>query len=212
MNMKSALTPNLGFATPIDGIRPLLERPNSMAWSQWLRLGALDETRWVTGQPAMWSSKVGRVRVDGVGEGFGGRAYCHWVQRPEHQPYQVEVMVRLTDESGAAGIIFGSDGGDTHYGFYPSNSQLRLTRFEGPSVYDWTILDQVRSSHYRKGDWNHLRVVHRPDTIDCYPQRCSGDSIQRSGFSQRAGGHHEISSNRSRIHVVQGARGWIFGI
>ncbi len=168
MNMKSTLTPNLGFATPIDGIRPLLERPNSMAWSQWLRLGALDETRWVTGQPAMWSSKVGRVRVDGVGEGFGGRAYCHWVQRPEHQPYQVEVMVRLTDESGAAGIIFGSDGGDTHYGFYPSNSQLRLTRFEGPSVYDWTILDQVRSSHYRKGDWNHLRVVHRPDTIDCY--------------------------------------------
>ena len=168
MNMKSTLTPNLGFATPIDGIRPLLERPNSMAWSQWLRLGALDETRWVTDQPAMWSSKVGRVKVDGVGEGFGGRAYCHWVQRPEHQPYQVEVMVRLTDESGAAGIIFGSDGRDTHYGFYPSNSQLRLTRFEGSSVYDWTILDQVRSSHYRKGDWNHLRVVHRSDTINCY--------------------------------------------
>ena len=46
------------------------ERPNSMAWSQWLRLGALDETRWVTDQPAMWSSKVGRVRVDGVGRGL----------------------------------------------------------------------------------------------------------------------------------------------
>ena len=35
--------------------------------------------------------------------------------------------MRLGDESGAAGLIFHADGGDTHYGFYPSNGELRLT-------------------------------------------------------------------------------------
>ena len=57
--------------------------------------------------------------------------------------FEISTTVRLDDESGAAGIAFCSDGGDKHYGFYPSGGKLRLTRFDGPDVYSWTILADV---------------------------------------------------------------------
>ncbi|MEM7601503.1 MAG: tetratricopeptide repeat protein, partial [Verrucomicrobiota bacterium] len=69
-----------------------------------------------------------------------------------------EVYVRLDDESGAAGLAFSCDGGDRHYGFYPSGGQIRLTRFEGPDVYSWAILEQLEAPSYRDGDWNKLRI------------------------------------------------------
>jgi hypothetical protein len=49
---------------------------------------------------------------------------------------------------GAAGLVFGSDGEHRHYGFYPSAGQMRLTRFEGPNVFLWTVLKQ----------FNHLLI------------------------------------------------------
>ena len=52
----------------------------------------------------------------------------------------------------------GSDEGEVHYGFYPSGGQMRLTRFEGPDVYSWTILEQLPTEAYRPGEWNHLRI------------------------------------------------------
>ena len=64
----------------------------------------------------------------------------------------------MGDESGAAGLAFESDGGDVHYGFYPSSGQIRLTRFDGADVYSWNVLKQIPTKAYRPGDWNHLRV------------------------------------------------------
>ena len=62
-------------------------------------------------------------------------------QMPVHEvPHELEVEVKLEDESGAAGLVFHGDGKDAHYGFYPTNGALRLTRFEGPNVFSWTIL------------------------------------------------------------------------
>ncbi len=168
LNMKSTLTPNLGFATPINALKPLLQRPNSMTMNKWLRLGELDERLWKSSMGALWSSKVDRISVQGQGAGFGGRSLCHFHQEPREFPYEIEVRVRLGDESGAAGLIFGSDGADRQYGFYPSNGQVRLTRFDGPSVYSWNILNQVQSPHYRPGDWNVLRVRHEKKRILCY--------------------------------------------
>lgn len=168
LNMKSTLTPNLGFATPINALKPLLERPNSMTMTKWLRLGALDEALWTSSMGALWSSKVDRISVQGQGAGFGGRSLCHFHQQPNEYPYEINVRVKLGDESGAAGLIFGSDGNDRQYGFYPSNGQLRLTRFDGPSVYSWNILNQVQSPHYRMGDWNTLKVRHEEDRILCF--------------------------------------------
>ena len=168
LNMKSTLTANLGFATPINALKPLLARPNSMTMNKWLRLGALDEGLWTSSMGALWSSKVDRISVQGKGAGFGGKSLCHFHQEPSIFPYELKVRVKLGDESGAAGLIFGSDGAERQYGFYPSNGQLRLTRFDGPSVYSWNILSQVQTPHYRLGDWNTLSVRHEEDQILCF--------------------------------------------
>src|SRR5262249_143513 len=76
--------------------------------------------------------------------------------------------VKLDDESGAAGLVFHADGGNKHYGFYPSAGQLRLTRFDGPDVYSWKGLKIQPSTHYRPGDWNTLKVRIEKDKILCY--------------------------------------------
>ncbi|MDX1566019.1 MAG: tetratricopeptide repeat protein, partial [Phycisphaeraceae bacterium] len=91
-------------------------------------------------------------------EGFGGRALCLSRSAPPKPPYEVGVWVKLDDEKGAAGLAFCSDGRDRHYGFYPSGGNIRLTRFEGPSVFTWKVLEEFRTPHYRPGQWNHLKV------------------------------------------------------
>src|SRR6185503_12795646 len=96
------------------------------------------------------------------------------------------VSVRLDDEAGAAGLIFATDGGDQHYGFYPSAGQLRLTRFDGPDVYSWKILEQKASKQYRPGDWNQLRVRVETNKISCF---VNGDLvIQSADAALRTGG------------------------
>jgi regulator of sirC expression with transglutaminase-like and TPR domain len=45
---------------------------------------------------------------------------------------------------------------------------LRLTRFEGPDVYSWTILQQIKSPHYRPGDWNALKVRVERNKLLCF--------------------------------------------
>ena len=64
--------------------------------------------------------------------------------------------------------MFCSDGSDTHYGFYPTAGKLRLTRFEGPVVNDWTILHDSEVEAYRPGDWNTLRVRVEKDKLRCF--------------------------------------------
>jgi regulator of sirC expression with transglutaminase-like and TPR domain len=80
----------------------------------------------------------------------------------------VAVRVRLDDESGAAGLVFHADGGDRHYGFYPSAGKLRLSRFDGPDVFTWKVLQEKASPHYRPGEWNALKVRLEKDRIKCY--------------------------------------------
>ena len=48
-------------------------------------------------------------------------------------------------------MIFESDENDHHYGFYPSGGKLGLTRFEGPDVLSWSILNETESEnrHWR---------------------------------------------------------------
>ena len=76
--------------------------------------------------------------------------------------------VKLDDEAGAAGLVFLSDGEDKHYGFYPSGGRLRLTRFAGPTVFSWTILEQLESVAYRPGEWNSLKVRVEPEMLRCF--------------------------------------------
>jgi regulator of sirC expression with transglutaminase-like and TPR domain len=168
LTMKSAVTNNLGFAMPINALKPLLKKPNPIQMARWLTIGALDPVDWKTVFEGHWKQRAGRVVAEGFGSGFGGRTLCLWQHPLPALPYEVAVTVRLDDEAGAAGLAFHADGGDRHYGFYPSGGQLRLTRFDGPDVFSWTILKQLPSPHYRPGDWNMLKVRLEKDRMRCY--------------------------------------------
>jgi regulator of sirC expression with transglutaminase-like and TPR domain len=163
--MKSLVTANLGFAVPVNALKPLLAKPSPIPMARWLTLGALDPSEWQPVFGAQWRQRGGRILGEGAGAGFGGRSLC-LAQRPVPElPFEVSVTVRLDDESGAAGLVFHADGGDRHYGFYPSGGQLRLVRFEGPDVYSWNILAQIPTPAYRPGAWNTLKVRLEKDHI-----------------------------------------------
>ncbi|MBK8091261.1 MAG: trypsin-like peptidase domain-containing protein [Verrucomicrobiaceae bacterium] len=168
ISMKHARKENLGFAIPVDELQHLIEKPNPVLMSRWLTIGALNAKQWKTHLGAEWSQRAGVIHVTEPGEGFGGRALCISTQKVPEGTFETAVNVQLDDEGGAAGLLFCSDGADRHYGFYPSDGKLRLTRFDGPDVYSWTILANPESEHYHPGDWNHLRVRVEPERITCY--------------------------------------------
>lgn len=168
LTLKSAVTANLGFAVRIDALRRLLDKPNPVPMARWLTIGALDAQDWTAVFGARWRQRAGRITVDSPGRGFGGRSLCLWRHDVPQRPFEVAVAVRLGDESGAAGLVFGADGGDRHYGFYPSGGRLRLARFDGPDVHSWNVLAEVSSSHYRAGQWNTLKVRLERDRIVCF--------------------------------------------
>lgn len=168
LTMKSALSRNLGFAVPVNALKKLIDRPNPVPMKQWLTIGSLDPRQWTPLLGARWRQKNGQVHVEGLGKGFGGRSLCFSQTSVPPRPYELAVSVRLDDESGAAGLIFAADGGDKHFGFYPTGGQLRLTHFQGSNVFSWNILKTTPSEHYRPGEWNTLKVRVETDKLLCY--------------------------------------------
>ncbi len=168
LTMKSLVTSNLGFAVPINSLKPLLKKPNPIPMSHWLTIGTLDPTEWTAVFDARWQQRAGKIVAEGLGSGFGGRSLCLWQHPLPQLPFEVAVSVRLDDEAGAAGLVFYADGGNKHYGFYPSGGRLRLTRFDGPDVFSWKILRQEPSPHYRPGDWNTLKVRLEKGRMLCF--------------------------------------------
>jgi S1-C subfamily serine protease/regulator of sirC expression with transglutaminase-like and TPR domain len=158
LTLKSARTENLGFAMPVNELKRLRDKPNPVPMSRWLTIGVLDSRVWKPLMGARWSQRAGVIRSELPGEGFGGRAVCLFLPEEPEGEFEVSVETRLEDEAGAAGLAFCSDGGDRHYGFYPTGGRLRLTRFDGPNVFSWKILQDIETEAYRKGDWNTLRV------------------------------------------------------
>jgi regulator of sirC expression with transglutaminase-like and TPR domain len=199
VNMKSAVDDNLGFAIPIDQLQKLIDRPNPITWDRWLRWGSLDAQRWETRFGATWTEQSGRLVARGTGNGFGGRALCLSTLWPPEPPYDVVVRVRLDDERGAAGLVFQSDGQERHFGFYPSGGRLRLTDFQGPSIYSWQILSDAASPHYRPGQWNHLRVHVERERFLCY---VNGQEVA-SGALTPSEGRQQVGLAKFRDTVAQ---------
>jgi serine protease Do len=168
VTMKSLVTANLGFAVPVNALKHLHDRPNPVAMEQWLTIGALDPSEWKTLLGARWRQRAGRIRADGAGTGFGGRTLCLSQRKPLELPYELTVTVKLDDEKGAAGLIFGGAERDKHYGFYPTGGKMRLTRFDGADVYSWKILHDQQTAAYRPGDWNTIKVRIEKDRFTCY--------------------------------------------
>jgi len=193
LNMKSALTANLGFAVPVNALKSLLDRPNPVPMNRWLTLGALNPREWSPVMGARWSRKAGRIEVDGLGSGFGGRSLCLSQQDVPAPPYELSVMVKLDDETGAAGLAFEADGGDRHYGFYPTAGQMRLTRFDGPSVFTWTILKEFKTPHYKPSQWNTVRVRVETNRILGY---VNGELVVESNDTALRGGRVGLAKFR----------------
>jgi regulator of sirC expression with transglutaminase-like and TPR domain/S1-C subfamily serine protease len=157
----------LGFAVPAKDLKRLLDDPHPVPMERWLTIGALDAAEWRPSMGGNWRQRAGRIVAEGEGSGFGGRTLCLSERPVPEGRFDLEVEVRLEDESGAAGLAFHADGGDRHYGFYPTAGSLRLTRFDGPDVFTWTILRTVQSFAYRPGEWNRIRVRVDGKKITC---------------------------------------------
>lgn len=168
ITMKSLVTNNLGFAVAVNALKPLIEKPNPVAMERWLTIGTLDPREWKLLGGARWRQRSGRIMVDGLGTGFGGRSLCLSEIPVPEIPYEVQAQVKMNDESGAAGLVFHADGGDLHYGFYPSAGKVRFSRFDGPDVFAWNVLFEKPTPAYRKDDWNLLKVRIEKDRILCF--------------------------------------------
>jgi regulator of sirC expression with transglutaminase-like and TPR domain len=168
VTIKSLVTANLSFAVPINTLKPLLKKPNSIPMARWLTIGALDGEEWTPLFGARWRQRAGRITVEGAGSGFGGRSLCLAKRLVPERPFEVAVTVKLDDESGAAGLVFHADGANKHYGFYPTGGRMRFVRFEGPDVLSWKILEEKQTPHYHPGEWNHIKVRVEKERILCY--------------------------------------------
>lgn len=168
ITLKSLVTNNLGFAIAVKSLKPLLEKPNPIPMARWLTIGALNPREWTPLFGARWRQRAGRIQVEGLGQGFGGRSLCLSKQAPPERPFEVSVHVKFKPEDGAAGLVFHSDGGERHYGFYPSNGGLRLSRFDGSDVFQWQVLKEVRNEAYRPNEWNEIKVRVEKDRIRCF--------------------------------------------
>ncbi|MDG2224102.1 MAG: transglutaminase family protein [Rubripirellula sp.] len=186
VNMKSAVDDNLGFAIPSDQLNLLSDQPNPISIARWVRLGQIDPETWTPLFGASWTQRGSILNAQGLGTGFGGRSLLLSNKNTlPNPPFEIAVDVRLDDESGAAGLAFLADGKDKHYGFYPSDGKLRLTCFQGPSVYSWQVLEEVESDHYLPGEWNRIRVRVDTDKLLCY---LNGKLVIESNDRQLSGG------------------------
>ncbi len=168
LTLKSLVTENLGYAMTVNALKPLLAEPNPIPMSRWLTIGILNPRYWTSPQDgARWTQRAGHIRVDGTASGFGGRSLCLSKSETPQAPFEIAVSVKMNEDDGAAGLALFSDG-ETHYGFYPSSGALRFSRFDGPVVYDWHVLHESRSPHYRPGEWNRIKVRVEAGRFHCY--------------------------------------------
>ncbi len=191
MTLKSRVTDNLGYAVKANVVRELLDSPNPVPMSRWMTIGALNSRIWEPTGDVNWKHRSGVISASGTSRGFGGRALCLSKQTPPELPFELAVDVKIEEEDGAAGLVFHSDGGDIHYGFYASSGLLRLTRFDGPTVYSWNVLSDVRSRHFHAEEWNRLKVKLTEEAIECY---CNDELVLT---------HHQPKLSGGRIGLVK---------
>lgn len=184
VTLKSLVQQNIAFAVEVNALKPLLEKPNPVPLDRWLTIGSIDKKDWLPLFGATWQQRGGKILVGGLGSGFGGRSICLSQAEMPELPFEVAVSVKLDDEAGAAGLVFHADGKDAHYGFYPTNGKLRLTRFDGPDVFSWKVLTEMESEHYRPGQWNHLKVRVEKGKLRCFVNNQLAIESTDDGFTK----------------------------
>ncbi|MDB5343286.1 MAG: htrA 1 [Schlesneria sp.] len=168
LTLKSLKTENLGFAMPVNALKPLLSSPNPVPMSRWFTIGVLDPDEWRALPGGRWRQRAGRLLVDGRGGGLGGRSLCLSTMDSPTIPFEMAVEVKFDPNDGAAGLVFHADGNDKHYGFYPSNGGVRLSRFDGPDFNTWKVLREIQTPYLNKSGWNWLKVRVEKGRIQCF--------------------------------------------
>jgi regulator of sirC expression with transglutaminase-like and TPR domain len=171
--------------------------------SRWLTIGQLNPRDWTTLFGARWRRREGHIAVEGLGSGFGGRSLCLSKQAVPDKPFELSVNVKFTPEDGAAGLVFHADGNDKHYGFYPSNGGFRLSRFDGPDVFQWKVLQETRSEAYKPNDWNEIKVRVEKERIVCF---VNGTQIIESTDDELRGGQIGLAKFRHTEAEFRGFR------
>src|SRR5207253_5133564 len=59
LTLKSAITPNLGFAMPVNALKSLLKKPNPVPMERWLTIATLNRQEWTPLFGARWTQKGG---------------------------------------------------------------------------------------------------------------------------------------------------------
>ncbi|EDL56465.1 transglutaminase family protein [Gimesia maris] len=206
VTLKSAVTRNLGYAVNISALKVLLEKPNPVPMNRWLTIGTLDERHWKPLFGSRWRQRAGRIMVEGFGNGLGSRSLCVSQEDLPALPYEIAVEVKLDDESGAAGLIFYSDENTKHYGFYPSNQSLRISRFDGSDVFLWRVLEEKKSNSYREGEWNQLKVRLETDRILCFVNDEQIFEIKDQRYTQGKAGLAKFRNTVAAFRGFQVAR------
>ena len=135
--MKSLVTDNLGFAIPSKHLAAAQEAEPGADVA--LGHARRPRRRRVEAEPRRHLAAAGRPHHR---RRAGDRLRRPQLLLPrraaaaEGFPYEIRVTVKLDNEAGAAGLFFGGNDGDKHFGFYPTAGKLRLTQFAGPDVYD----------------------------------------------------------------------------
>ena len=94
----------MGFGVPSDSLALLLDDIQAIPMDEWLTIGILDRDEWLRPMGGNWRQRGGIISASGMGNGFGGRMICLAKHSFLSPPYDLEVEVRLQDESGAAGL------------------------------------------------------------------------------------------------------------
>jgi regulator of sirC expression with transglutaminase-like and TPR domain/S1-C subfamily serine protease len=202
VSMKSLVTDNLGFAIPSKHLAAMLKKPNPVPMSRWVTLGVLEKTDWMPSHGGTWRQRAGHIIGEGQGSGFGGRSFCFRVPpAPKPFPYEIRVSVKLDSEAGAAGLFFGGNDGDKHFGFYPTAGKLRLTQFAGPDVTTWKILDDFTSPRYKPGEWNALKVRVEKNKVVCFVNE---QQVLERGNLTWFGTRHGLAKFRDTVAEFKG--------
>ncbi len=203
ITLKSLVKDDLGFAVVINQLKRLIEKPNPVPMNEWQTIGTIDLKQWKPIDGARWRQRAGRILAEEPGLGFGGRSLCVSTSPVPEVPFEVSVSVKFAPEEGAAGLIFHSDGAQKHYGFYPSNGRLRLSRFNGADVYSWKVLSDIPHAAYRPNDWNQLKVRVEEKRIVCF---VNGQQVLEStddGFKSGAVGIAKFRDTKAQFKQFQ---------
>ncbi len=165
LTYKSAITDNLGFATPIAQLKHLRKHSKPVSITRWMGLNALDTNVWTTAYGGSWRSVRGAITASCQGEAGTGRTICWQRQSPANDHNVCRVWIRFDSATGGAGIAFGNRSSDRHGGVFVSEGRIWLVEFESDRMLDWDVIESTEASGWESGEWNELRIQQTSDRI-----------------------------------------------